>query len=77
MHPLRMHRPPSRRDPSITATRFPSAEATRAALKPADPPPSRQGRSVGPSDHRPFCISITWMVFRTMDASSMNEKLRI
>src|SRR5690606_4891208 len=39
MQPRRMHRPPSSRAPSTMATVLPRSAATRAALKPAEPPP--------------------------------------
>jgi len=77
MHPLRMQRPPSFLAPSMTATRFPRPAAMRAALKPADPPPMATKSKERLTVQRPFCAIMTWRVFSTIDASSMNEKLRI
>src|SRR5690606_2002937 len=39
MQPRRMQSPPNSFAPSTIATRFPSSRATRAPLKPAEPPP--------------------------------------
>src|ERR1700730_1790457 len=54
--------PPSRPDPSYSATSWPRSRATRAASSPAGPPPittTRRGCAVVPITSSPYCFSLT------------------
>ncbi len=53
--------PPSRSDPSYSATSWPRSRATRPASRPAGPPPittTRRGCAVVPITSSPYCFSL-------------------